>query len=204
MGLSLRGLSHGGILGLLPPSEGLPAQPGFLQREEPLYRHKRHRRREALSVALRDDAPLFQVQFTDLAGLGERLSETPPLHGQLGLHGFIEQCTAHGAVILAAFAATMQCANLIAMLQVGLTGGIATRTNTVSRLFVECGAHLVDADVLAREVVGPGKPALQEIGKVFGMDMLRPNGTLNRASLGQAVLYKVQLLAWLKPFHTPH
>src|SRR2546427_3162868 len=70
MGLSLCGLSHGGILGLLPASEGLPAQPGLLQREEPLYRRKRHRRREALSVALRGDAPLFQVQFTDLAGLG--------------------------------------------------------------------------------------------------------------------------------------
>src|SRR2546426_10560957 len=96
-----------------PPAwEGWPAQPGLLQRGEPLYRRKRHRRREALSVALRGDAPLFQVQFTDLAGLGERLSETLPLHGQLGLHGFIEQFNAHGARIVPTFAATMQCARV--------------------------------------------------------------------------------------------
>src|SRR5207245_10816608 len=100
MRLSLRGLSHGGILGLLPPSEGLPAQTGLLQREEPLYRHKRQRRREALSVAFRDDAPLFEVQFTVLSGLGERLSQPLTLHGQLGLHGFIAPFDAHSARIV--------------------------------------------------------------------------------------------------------
>src|SRR2546427_8860323 len=43
---------------------------------------------------------------------------------------------------------------------VGLTGGIATGKSTVSRLFEECGARLIDADVLAREVVTPRQPAL--------------------------------------------
>src|SRR5207245_10098617 len=90
------------------------------------------------------------------------------------------------------------------MLQVGLTGGIATGKSTVSRLFVECGAHLVDADVLAREVVGPGKPALQEIVKVFGKDMLRPDGTLDRGRLGHAVFGDAKQLARLIAFVQLH
>ena len=60
------------------------------------------------------------------------------------------------------------------MLQVGLTGGIATGKSTVSRLFVNCGAHLIDADVLAREVVTPRQPALRKIAETFGREMLRP------------------------------
>ena len=73
------------------------------------------------------------------------------------------------------------------MLLAGLTGGIATGKSTVSRLFVECGARLIDADVLAREVVAPGRPALQQIVESFGREVLRPDGTLDRDRLGQAV-----------------
>jgi len=90
------------------------------------------------------------------------------------------------------------------MLQVGLTGGIATGKSTVSRLFVEYGAHLVDADVLAREVVGPGKPVLQEIVKVFGKDMLRPDGTLDRDRLGHAVFGDAKQLARLNAIVHPY
>jgi len=81
----------------------------------------------------------------------------------------------------------MQCANVIAMLLAGLTGGIATGKSTVSRLFVECGARLIDADVLAREVVAPGRPARQQIVESFGREVLRPDGTLDRDRLGKAV-----------------
>jgi dephospho-CoA kinase len=81
----------------------------------------------------------------------------------------------------------MQCANVIVMLLAGLTGGIATGKSTVSRLFVECGARLIDADVLAREVVAPGRPALQQIVESFGREVLRPDGTLDRDRLGKAV-----------------
>src|SRR5712691_9898917 len=90
------------------------------------------------------------------------------------------------------------------MVQVGLTGGIATGKSTVSRLFVECGAHLVDADALAREVVGPGTPALQEIVKVFGKDMLRRDGTLDRDRLGKAVFGDATQLARLNAIVHPY
>jgi dephospho-CoA kinase len=75
----------------------------------------------------------------------------------------------------------------MAMLLAGLTGGIATGKSTVSRLFVECGARLIDADVLAREVVAPGRPAMQQIVESFGREVLRPDGTLDRDRLGKAV-----------------
>lgn len=73
------------------------------------------------------------------------------------------------------------------MLRVGLTGGIATGKSTVSRLFVECGARLIDADVLARDAVAPGQPALRKIAETFGREMLHPNGALDRDRLGKVV-----------------
>jgi dephospho-CoA kinase len=73
------------------------------------------------------------------------------------------------------------------MVLVGLTGGIATGKSTVSRLFVECGARLIDADVLAREVVTPRQPALQKIAAAFGREMLRSDGTLDRDRLAKVV-----------------
>jgi dephospho-CoA kinase len=73
------------------------------------------------------------------------------------------------------------------MVLVGLTGGIATGKSTVSRLFVECGARLIDADVLAREVVTPRQPALQKIAAAFGREVLRQDGTLDRDRLAKVV-----------------
>jgi dephospho-CoA kinase len=90
------------------------------------------------------------------------------------------------------------------MLQVGLTGGIATGKSTVSRLFVECGAHLIDADVLAREVVAPGTPALQQIVETFGKDMLRPDDTLDRDRLGNVVFKDAKQLARLNAIVHPY
>jgi dephospho-CoA kinase len=73
------------------------------------------------------------------------------------------------------------------MLRVGLTGGIATGKSTVSRLFVECGARLIDADVLARAVVEPGTPACREIAAAFGREMLQADGAVDRERLGAVV-----------------
>jgi len=73
------------------------------------------------------------------------------------------------------------------MLRVGLTGGIATGKSTASRMFVECGAHLIDADLLAREAVSPGQPALRQIVASFGPGMLAADGTLNRDRLAGIV-----------------
>ena len=73
------------------------------------------------------------------------------------------------------------------MLRVGLTGGIASGKSTVARVFRELGAHVLDADRIAREIVPPGSPALARIARAFGKEMLRPDGTLNRAALGAVV-----------------
>ncbi len=73
------------------------------------------------------------------------------------------------------------------MLLVGLTGGVATGKSTVARLFQRCGAHVIDADRLARQVVEPGKPAWREIVKTYGRKILRADGTLNRTALGSIV-----------------
>ncbi|MGO1843976.1 MAG: dephospho-CoA kinase, partial [Corynebacterium casei] len=51
---------------------------------------------------------------------------------------------------------------------IGLTGGIGSGKSTVAQLFVEEGFPLIDADVIAREVVAAGQPALQELADVFG------------------------------------
>lgn len=73
------------------------------------------------------------------------------------------------------------------MLQVGLTGGIACGKTTVSKLFGECGAAIVDADVLAHEVVRPGSAGLAEVVSHFGSNILTPEGTLDRAAMRQLI-----------------
>lgn len=70
---------------------------------------------------------------------------------------------------------------------IGLTGGIASGKSTVSRHLAKLGAIILDADQIAREIVAPGKPALQEIVKEFGEDVLLPDGSLDRSRLGKLV-----------------
>jgi dephospho-CoA kinase len=72
-------------------------------------------------------------------------------------------------------------------LLVGLTGGIASGKSTVSRQLAGLGCQVIDADRLAREVVEPGRPAWQAIADAFGREVLRPDGTLDRAALGARV-----------------
>lgn len=69
----------------------------------------------------------------------------------------------------------------------GLTGGIATGKSTVSFIFKRLGAHIIDADEIAREVVKKGTPAWKEIKDFFGEDILSPDGTIDRAKLGEIV-----------------
>lgn len=73
------------------------------------------------------------------------------------------------------------------MILVGLTGGVACGKSSVARLFQDCGAILIDADVLARTVVERGKPALKDIARIFGKKALLPDGTLNRQALAKIV-----------------
>lgn len=75
------------------------------------------------------------------------------------------------------------------MILVGLTGGVATGKTTAANMFKDCGAVLIDADRLAREVVKPGKPAWREIRKRFGTLILNPDRTLNRAAIAAIVFH---------------
>lgn len=72
------------------------------------------------------------------------------------------------------------------MLRVALTGGIASGKTTVSDRFNELGAWIIDADVLAREVVEPGTPGFDAVVRRFGEDVVR-DGALDRAALGSIV-----------------
>jgi len=65
----------------------------------------------------------------------------------------------------------------------GLTGGIGSGKSMVAQIFARLGAVVIDADQLAREVVEPGQPALQEIATAFGRDVLLSDGRLDRSKL---------------------
>ena len=73
------------------------------------------------------------------------------------------------------------------MLRIGLTGGIGSGKSTVSRLLADRGAHVVDADVLAREVVAPGTPGLAAVVDAFGPEVLGADGALDRPALAAVV-----------------
>ena len=68
-------------------------------------------------------------------------------------------------------------------LRIGLTGGIASGKSTVAAMFAELGVPVVDTDVIAREVVEPGAPALDEIRDTFGTGVIAADGSLDRAAM---------------------
>ena len=74
--------------------------------------------------------------------------------------------------------------------RIGLTGGIASGKSTVADMFADLGVPIIDTDVIARQVVEPGRPALAEIRAAFGDHMIRPDGTLDRQAL-RAVVFAV-------------
>ena len=89
------------------------------------------------------------------------------------------------------------------MLKVGLTGGIGAGKSEVSRLLVEQGAVLIDADRIAREVVAPGTPGLAAVVDAFGEDVLAPDGGLDRPKLGSIVFADPAKLAALNAIVHP-
>lgn len=70
---------------------------------------------------------------------------------------------------------------------IALTGGIASGKSTVARRLAEHGAVVVDADALVHELQQPGQPVLAAIAEAFGTEVLREDGTLDRAALGAQV-----------------
>lgn len=77
---------------------------------------------------------------------------------------------------------------VIAVLNVALTGNVAAGKSVVAALFQRWGATVIDADQLVREAQAPGMPVLAAIAERFGGEMIRPDGTLDRARLRAAVL----------------
>ena len=72
------------------------------------------------------------------------------------------------------------------MLKVGLTGGIAAGKSAVGEMFVALGAHLIQADRIAHELMLPGQPVYQEVVRHFGDGILNDDSTVNRAKLAEA------------------
>jgi dephospho-CoA kinase len=72
------------------------------------------------------------------------------------------------------------------MLKVGLTGGIASGKSAVGEMFIALGAHLIQADSIAHELMQPGQAVYNEVVAHFGREILHPDGTVNRAKLAEA------------------
>lgn len=86
---------------------------------------------------------------------------------------------------------------------IGLTGGIGSGKTTVSDLFAERGIEIIDADVIARQVVEPGTEALRAIAGHFGDSMLTAQGELDRAALRQRIFSDESAKRWLNALLHP-
>lgn len=87
---------------------------------------------------------------------------------------------------------------------VGLTGGVASGKSTVSSILLDKGFEVIDADIISREVVEDGKPALEEIAKYFGEKILNDDKSLNRRELGDLVFSNKELLQVLNHIIHPY
>ncbi|HIF9350753.1 TPA: dephospho-CoA kinase [Photobacterium damselae] len=86
---------------------------------------------------------------------------------------------------------------------VGLTGGIGSGKTTVANLFARYGVDLIDADIIARDVVAPNSAGLAAIIDKFGADITLENGELDRAQLRQLIFSKPELKEWLNQLLHP-
>ncbi|WOA53097.1 dephospho-CoA kinase [Dickeya solani] len=86
---------------------------------------------------------------------------------------------------------------------VALTGGIGSGKSTVAQGFATLGATIVDADVIARQVVAPGQPALTAIVEYFGLEILQPDGALNRSALRERIFSSPEDKRWLNALLHP-
>ena len=89
------------------------------------------------------------------------------------------------------------------MLVAGLTGGIGSGKSAASACFSALGVPLIDADVVARQVVEPGSAALLKIASHFGQDLIRPDGSLDRAALRRIVFDQERERNWLEALLHP-
>ena len=90
------------------------------------------------------------------------------------------------------------------MYKIGLTGGIASGKSTVLRWLQKKGVPYIDADVVAREVVEPGTPGLQELVDEFGPNTVQKDGTLDRAYIGSIAFTDHKALERINAILQPH
>ena len=86
---------------------------------------------------------------------------------------------------------------------VALTGGIGSGKTTVANEFAKLGVPLVDADVIARQVVEPNTPAIMSIAQHFGQNVINHDGSLNRGYLRTVVFSKPEEKMWLNALLHP-
>jgi dephospho-coA kinase len=86
---------------------------------------------------------------------------------------------------------------------VGLTGGIGSGKSTIAELFAELGVPVIDADLVARQVVEKGSPLLAEIAAHFGPEILLEDGALNRAALREKIFANETQKHWLNQLLHP-
>lgn len=84
------------------------------------------------------------------------------------------------------------------MLLVGLTGGIGSGKSVVAGLFESMGAGIIDTDLIARDLVAPGSPALYEISDHLGQSILTPDGNLNRRLMREMIFSNPTEKKWLE------
>ena len=89
-------------------------------------------------------------------------------------------------------------------LVIGLTGPTGAGKSAVAELLCSRGAGYIDCDLLAREVVQPGEPALAELAAAFSGDVIRPDGTLDRAKLAELAFASSEGTATLNRITHPH
>ena len=86
---------------------------------------------------------------------------------------------------------------------VALTGGIGSGKSTVANAFADLGINVIDADIIARQVVEPGAPALHAIADLFGANMIAADGTLQRRALRERIFANPEEKNWLNALLHP-
>lgn len=89
------------------------------------------------------------------------------------------------------------------MLKVGLTGGIAAGKSSMGEMFVALGAHLIQADAIAHQLMQPGEAVYQEVVQRFGAGILDPGGQINRARLAEAAFGSPRIQELNQIVHPP-